>query len=180
MLFLTKVFYAGVIAALVVLGVFAGIRTIVPTPRQPPEHPASGWTSYPPGTSYSVLDQVTSDDPSVTDISLDEDFAAYLDDRADYRSKVFLAATVMGIVTILGGLRMPASRDAIRLGLMAGGLFTILSAMTQPKGNFAESGTGIIVLLFGAALFAILLRSGGCSAMIQVRTAPGNMTPCCS
>jgi hypothetical protein len=62
---------------------------------------------------------------------------------------------VLGVVSVAGGLALPARLDAIRLGLVAGGLGTILYGVIQANGDLDAAGPAVIFLAAAAGLVLI-------------------------
>ena len=86
--------------------------------------------------------------------SFQEESRRYEDERADYRRVVFLIAAAIGIAAIACGLALPSRLDALRLGLVAGGLGTLIYGVVQAQGDLDNAGPELIfvVVALGLAL----------------------------
>jgi hypothetical protein len=82
-----------------------------------------------------------------------------VDERADYHVRVFIAAAVLAIAAVAGGLALPQRLDAIRIGLVGGGLTTLVYAVIQASGDLDEAGSGVIFLVIAIGL-ALVMYSG--------------------
>jgi hypothetical protein len=163
---LIKLFYAGAIAALFVLLVAFGIRTFYAGPQQPeppifqpfPRFPSP---PAPPGTEPAPQPTPTAEERGYQEEQrrFQEEFQRYEDERAEYRRNVFLIAALAGIVAVAGGIALPRRTDAIRLGLVAGGLGTILYSVIQAGGDLDDAGSTLVFFL-ALAGFALVLAAG--------------------
>src|SRR5688572_23955246 len=147
---LIKLFYAGAVATLLVLFVAFGVRTFY-SPPGAPESPNLPFgfrpapiPPVPAGTPQSV--------PTPTPQELDfeaqqrrfpEDYERYQDRLADYKRNVFLMVSILAFVAVAAGLSLSSRLDAIRLGLVAGGLATILYGVIQAGGDIAKAGPAV-------------------------------------
>ena len=163
---LIKLIYAGAIAALLILLIAFGIRTFY-APPQAPEFPKfePGFRPYVP-VQPGVEPAVQLPPPTPQQLEFEQaqrDYQAayerYADDRAEYRSRVFIIAAVLGIVAVAGGLYLPARLDAIRLGLVAGGLGTILYAVAQAGGDLDRAGAAVVFIVAAIGL-ALVMAAG--------------------
>ena len=166
---LIKLFYAGAIAALLVLLVAFGIRTFYVAPEEPqfPQTPPNLFRQ-PAALATPSPDGQPAPTPTLTpeqgQYEQDQeqyrrDYEAYEDERADYRRNVFLISSLFGVLAIAAGLYLNEKVDAIRLGLVAGGLGTILYAVVQAGGDLDDAGSAVV---FAVALlgFALILGAG--------------------
>jgi hypothetical protein len=157
---LLKLIYAGAIAALLVLTVAFGIRTFAPPPEAPefPKTPV-GFRPVGPGPDPQAFPTPTPEQLAFEKSQMDfqEDYERYEDERAEYRSRVFIAASVLGIAAVAGGLWLPGALDAIRLGLVSGGVGTLIYAVVQAGGDLDEAGTAVVflVVLIGLVLVVV-------------------------
>jgi hypothetical protein len=165
---LIKLFYAGAIAALLILLVAFGIRTFYAAPEEPrfPELPPSLRSQFVPvppkvegdPTPASLLtpDQIAYQEAQE---QYQRDFERYMEERADYRRNVFLAASIIGVLAIAAGLLLSSELDAIRLGLVAGGLGTLIYAVAQAGEDLDEFGPTVVFIVALIAL-ALVLGAG--------------------
>jgi hypothetical protein len=162
---LIKLFYAAAIAALLVLLVAFGIRTFYAAPKQPqfPEPPASIRGRFapppPPMLEPGVIPTPTADQLAYEEEQqrFQEEYEVYQEKLTDYRRNVFLVAAIVGVAAIAGGLLLQSRLDAIRLGLVTGGLATILYAVAQAGEDLDEFGSAVI---FAVALIGLSLVIG--------------------
>jgi hypothetical protein len=152
---LIKLFYAGAITALLVMLVGFGIRTFYEAPEEP-QYPSKALslrlvspTGAPEQPSSAELQALEEEQRRYQ-----EAYEAYSKERADYRRNVFLIASLFGVVAVAGGLVLPGRLDAIRLGLVAGGLGALLYAVIQADGDLDDFGSTVafLVALTGLAL----------------------------
>lgn len=149
---LIKLFYAAAIAALLILLVAFGIRTFYAPPLAP---------EFPQGLAAPRLptEQPNPEQQQEAQRQYQTEYETYEKRGASYHRNVFLAASIFGVVAILGGLMLPKHLDAIRLGLVAGGLGTLIYALIQAGGDLDEAGTTVVFL--GAAIALILVFAVG-------------------
>jgi len=174
MTILIKLCYAGAITALLILLVAFGVRTFYPPPVQPEfpkTQPPRG--SFPIGPQPievpAVLPTLTPEQQQFEEAQRDFQarFETYEDERAAYRRNVFLAAAVLGVLAVAGGLALPSRLDAIRLGLVAGGLGTVLYGVIQAGGDLDQAGPAVIFLAAGAGLALIVYAGYRWSARLE-------------
>ena len=153
MIVLIKLFYAASIASLLVLLVAFGIRTFYEGPQAPefPQPPVRPVIVAPDGTQPRTPEQVEFESAQR---QFQEDIRRYEDERADYHRVVFLIAAAIGIAAIAGGLALQSRLDALRLGLVAGGLGALVYGVIQAQGDLDNAGPELIfvVAAFGLAL----------------------------
>ena len=164
MTILLKLIYAGAVTALLILLVAFGIRTFYAAPEQPefPKYDPGllrqpGWAPV-PGPDF------TPPPPTPEQLEYErlqrqyqEDYERYTEVRATYRSRVFLIAAIIGIAAVAGGLALPSRLDAIRLGLVAGGLGTVLYGVAQAGGDLAEAGSAVIFVVVTVGLVLVVV-----------------------
>ena len=133
--------YALAVAIFLVLVIAFGILTFYPSPEAP---------RYPDAiaTPASKLD-VPSGPSTEVQQQYQRDYETYQGKRADHHRNVLLIATLLAAVAIVGGIVAAGALDVLRVGLMLGGLFTVLWALIYAGG---EAGTGV---LFVAALVVL-------------------------
>ncbi|HLG12338.1 MAG TPA: hypothetical protein VI876_11330, partial [Dehalococcoidia bacterium] len=83
------------------------------------------------------------------------EYDAYLDDLQQYHAIVFAVATVIGVVAVAGGVALAARLDALRLGLVGGGLGTLIYAVVQAEGDIDELGAAAVFAIVAASLVLI-------------------------
>jgi hypothetical protein len=157
MIVLIKLFYAASIAALLILFVAFGIRTFDAPPEEPqfPNVPPS-FRPASPIPAGQTPPEPTQEQREFEEAQrrYQEEFKAYEDERADYRRNVFLVAAATGVLAIAGGLALSSRLDALRLGLVAGGLGAILYAVIQSGGDLGDAGPALV---FGVVAIGLLL-----------------------
>jgi hypothetical protein len=150
---LIKLFYAASIASLLVLLVAFGVRTFYEGPQAPefPLPPMRPVIVAPDGSQARTPEQVEFESAQR---QFQEDSRRYEDERADYHRVVFLIAAVIGIAAIAAGLALPSRLDALRLGLVAGGLGTLIYGVIQAQGDLDNAAPELIfvVVALGLAL----------------------------
>jgi len=160
---LIKLFYAGALMALIVLMVAFGIRTVY-TPPEEPEYPAMpatviGWSPFPPSVAGAEAPPLTPEQAAYQQEQerYREAYERYREDRADYRRNVFLAAALAAVAFIAGGIAADARLDALRLGLVAGGLGTLIYGVAQAGGDLGETAPAFIFVVALAGLAFVLV-----------------------
>jgi hypothetical protein len=166
MTLLIKLCYAGAITALLVLLVAFGVRTFYAPPEQPefpnipPPRPvfpiATPTMGEPP-----IMPTLTPEQQQLEDAQREyqERFRAYEDERASYRRNVFLAAAVFGVIAVAVGVALAAELDAIRLGLVAGGLGAVLYGVLQAGGDLDATAPAVLFVVAAAGL-ALIVYAG--------------------
>lgn len=144
---LIKLFYAGALAALLVLSIAFGIRTLYSAPEEPqwPQPPIA--RPLDPGSEALREYEEAQQQYQVA-------YEEFEHDRAEYRRNVFFVALILALVCVAGGVSLAAHLDALRLGLVAGGLAVLVYAVIQAGGDLGEVGSGgvFVVALIGLAL----------------------------
>ena len=150
--------------ALIVLMVAFGIRTVYTPPEEPPypesspnmrfampvPPPASAGAEAPPLTPVQAAYEQEQE-------RYREAYERYREDRADYRRNVFLAAALAAVAFIAGGIAADARLDALRLGLVAGGLGTLIYGVAQAGGDLGETAPAFIFVVALAGLAFVLV-----------------------
>ena len=85
-----------------------------------------------------------------------EEYERYSKRRAEYRRNVFVVVAGLGIAAVAGGLAIPGRLDAIRLGLVLGGLGTVLYGVIQAGEDLDEAGPALIFIVAAVGLCLIL------------------------
>jgi hypothetical protein len=159
---LIKLFYAGAITALLILIVAFGIRTVDAPPEAPvfPQTPV-GFRPVAPKLPNEPEPVLTPEQREYEENQrrFQEELRVYEEDLEDYHRNVFLAASVIGVLAVAGGIVLSSRIDAIRLGLVAGGLGTLLYGVIQAGSDLSEIGSEV---MFGVALvgFVLVLAAG--------------------
>jgi lipopolysaccharide export LptBFGC system permease protein LptF len=150
---LIKLFYAGAVATLLILTVAFGIRTFYAPPQEP---------AYP---QFPLFPRpVDPDDEQLREYEeeqrrFQEVFERYEQDRAEYRRNVFFIATLFALIAIAAGVSLSHYLDALRLGLVAGGLGTLLYAVLQAGGDLSEVGPALLFVA-GIVGLAVVIFAG--------------------
>jgi hypothetical protein len=124
-----KVFYSLAVAALLILFVAFGIRTFYEGPDEP------GGRYYGEQSAWQE----------------------YENDRTDYHRNVFLVAGLLGLASVVAGVVIPHRLDAMRLGLLMGGLGVIAYAVAQAGDDLGEMGAEPIFGVAAVGLIVLLL-----------------------
>lgn len=156
MIVLIKLFYALAIACLLVLVVAFGVRTAYGPPSAPeyPQPPASIRAIPSPSTSPETQAELTRYDEEQR--RYQAEYERYSERRADYRRNVFVIVAAFGIAAVAAGLSLPTRLDAVRLGLVLGGLATILYGVIQAGGDLDEAGPALVFVVAAIGLGLIL------------------------
>lgn len=137
--------YAVAVAIFFVLAVVFGILTFYPSPDSPQfveSKPITGGVYQPPTPAEQA--------------EFDREYNAYEDDRGAHHRNVLLIATVLAALAIIGGVAAAQALDVLRVGLMLGGLFTVLWALAYAGG---EAETGVLFVAALLVLFALVALS---------------------
>ena len=136
---LLKLLYAAAVATLIVLFVAFGIKTVY-GPPEAPQYPM-----FP----RQVEDQAAQE-------RYQEEHQAYAEDLERYRSVVLGLCTLFGVVAVAAGIVLNPKFDALRLGLVGGGLFTLIYGVIQAEGDFDGLGEAAVFAIAGVGLVVIL------------------------
>lgn len=160
---LLKLLYAAAITTLFVLFVAFGIRTFYGPPEMPEfPQPLEGIfrpvAPAPPGVSPEDLtpEQLEYQEEQKR---YQEAYEAYQDDLNQYHSIVFAVAAVIGVVAVAGGVALSARLDALRLGLVGGGLGTLIYGVIQAEGDIDDLGAAAVFVI--AAVGLLLVAGAG-------------------
>ena len=166
---LIKLFYAGAITALFILLAAFGVKTFYDGPKAPtyPEPPGSIRVKGP--TEAQLVPAPTAEDLRQYEAAqrqYNESYEQYRDERADYRRNVFLVITALSLGALIVGANLEARYDAVRLGLIAGGLGSLIYGVAQEGEDLGRIGPATIfvisligvVLLLGAGYRWLSLR----------------------
>ena len=156
-----RIIYSVAVGVFVVLTVAFGTLTFAPGPERP-EFPAELRFAEPrPLPEERPLTPAQARPPADEDAAAtaarqayDDDIEQYREDRRTHRRRVLAAAAVLGGVLVVAGIAVAGAIDVMRIGLMLGGLFTVLWAFAYAGGD-AGSGT-----MFVAALAVLTVLAG--------------------
>ncbi len=146
MTILLKLLYAAAITTLFVLLVAFGIRTFYGPPDEPdfPRSPIESRPAEPkPGT------------PPAEPQGEKDQYERYQDELSDYHVIVFVVSALVGVLAIAGGVALSARLDALRLGLVGGGLGTLLYGVLQAGGDLDELGAAAVFIVVAIGLLVI-------------------------
>jgi hypothetical protein len=148
---LLKLLYAGAVATLIVLFVAFGIRTVYGPPEMP-EFPQNLRGSFQPFPA-NPNDPLTPEQQEYRDAQerYQGAYRLYEEDLERYRSIVLGLCTLFGVLAVAGGIV-----DALRLGLVGGGLFTLIYGVVQAEGDFDGLGEAAVFAIAGVGLVVIL------------------------
>ena len=162
MIILLKLIYAGAVTALLILFVAFGVRTFYSPPEEP-EFPKFSPSLARPPLPVGPGPDATPPAPTPEQLEFERaqeryqaDYEAYTERRERYRNRVFLIAAIVGIAAVAGGVGLPAHLDAIRLGLVAGGLGTVIYGVAQAGGDLSEAGSGVVFLVVAIGLVLVV------------------------
>ena len=160
---LIKLFYAGALMALIVLMVAFGIRTVYSPPEEPEypgmSAPITGWSPFPPSVAGAEAPPLT---PAQAAYEKEQEryreaYEQYREDRAEYRRNVFLMAALAAVAFVAGGIAAEPRLDALRLGLVAGGLGTLIYGVAQASGDLGETAPAFVFVVALAGLALVLV-----------------------
>ena len=123
-----KLAYGAAVAVLLTLVVVFGIRAAYEGPEDP------GW-------------------PALQSANVERQWN---EDRQDYRRNVFLIAGLIGLGSIAGGVALSRRLDAMRLGLMVGGVATFIYSFAQAGEDIDDIGATAILPVAAVGLVALL------------------------
>jgi hypothetical protein len=126
-----KLAYGAAVAVLFTLVVTLGIRAVY----EPPEQPTYG---DPPREYTTTTPQ-------------------YEEDRQDYRRNVFLVAGLLGLGSIASGVALSRRLDAMRLGLIVGGVATFIYSFAQAAEDIDDIAATAILPVAAVGLAVLLL-----------------------
>lgn len=157
MVVLLKLLYAAAITTLFVLFVAFGIRTFYGPPEfpQPPDGIFRPVAPAPPGGSWEEL---TPEQLAYTEEEQEryqKAYEAYADDLKQYHAIVFAVAAVIGVAAIAGGVALSARLDALRLGLVGGGLGTLIYGVVQAEGDIDDIGAWAVFVIVALGLLLV-------------------------
>jgi len=146
-----RLLYAVAVALFLVLTVAFGTLTFYPS-QDAPSYPIEPAIARPVGPGSPAT--VTPDEAArqqEAQREYDRLYREYEDDRAIHSRNVLLVATAVAAAVIIAGVAATAALDVLRVGVMLGGLLTVLWALIYGAAD-ADTGT-----LFVAALVVLVL-----------------------
>lgn len=153
---LLKLLYAGAVATLIVLFVAFGIRTVYGPPEMPefPQNLRGAFQPFPTNPN----DPLTREQQEYQDAQerFQKEYRQYEEDLERYRSVVLGLCTLFGVLAVAGGIVLKPRFDALRLGLVGGGLFTLIYGVVQAEGDFDGLGEAAVFAIAGVGLVVIL------------------------
>jgi len=147
-----KLAYSAAVAVFLTLVVVLGIRTAYEPPDDP-SYPAPPRIVYPPGPV--VDEEMTAFEEE--ERQYQEKWRQYQEDRQDYRRNVFLIAGLIGLASIASGVALSKRLDAMRLGLIVGGVATFIYSFAQAGEDIDDIAATAILPVAAVGLVALLL-----------------------
>ncbi len=140
-----RVVYAAVIGVLVAFTTIFGVLMAAPGPEAPGD----------PGVTFRQLSGDGDDERSQSTLQNQiENYygeaASFRDDYPGWQRNVFLAATGIGILFVLIGLALPAMVNYLRLGLISGGLLSMVYAfavISREVPRVVPEGSNLLIFL---------------------------------
>ena len=86
-----------------------------------------------------------------------EQYQAYEEDLERYHSVVLGLCALFGVAAVAAGVVLKPRFDALRLGLVGGGLFTLVYGVIQAEGDFDGLGEAAVFAIAGIGLVVILV-----------------------
>jgi hypothetical protein len=157
---LLKLLYAAAITALIVLLVAFGIRTFYGPPEMP-EYPLQpGRAYYPPAPATPGIPQEELT-PAQIEYQEAQDryqdaYEAYAKDLRRYHAIVFALAALAAVAAVAGGVALSSRLDALRLGLVGGGLGTLIYGVIQAEGDIDDLGAAAVFVIVAAGLVLVV------------------------
>lgn len=154
-----RVIYALAIAVFVVMTVGFGIVSFYEQPDRP-DFPQRIAVARPVGPEASFTEEEKQQlieyeaEQEANRVEYDAALEIYQDELAIYNRNVAALVTAIGLVFIVGGMTAARALDTLRIGLMIGGLVSLLWGLT-----YAASNAGSVTM-FIAALLALLVLGG--------------------
>ena len=157
-----KLAYGAAIAVLLTLVVVFGIRAAYEAPDEP-QYPIAQY----PIAQYPIPPRGVYPPEAVADEEMtrfeeeqrqyEEEWRQYQEDRQDYRRNVFLIAGLIGLGSMAAGVALAKRLDALRLGLILGGVATFIYSFSQAGEDIDDIGTTAILPVAAVGLVALLL-----------------------
>ena len=141
-----RTLYLLALALLTVMTVGFGTVTFYPGPTMP-EHPQSPRIVRPaPGTPTAAEVQAQNE----AQAKYDAEFKLYREANRQHARAELAVVTAIGVAILIGGLVASAGPDVLRVGLMLGGIFTVVWGLAK---NASEAGSGV---MFGVAALGLI------------------------
>jgi hypothetical protein len=158
---LLKLLYAAAITALFVLFVAFGIRTFYAPPDEPqfPRVPQDFFRPVPPS-----VDGQPQPTPTLTPEQqrfeeeqrrYQDEYEVYIDELREYHSVVFAISALFGVMAVGAGAGLPERLDALRLGLVGGGLGTLIYGVIQAERDLDDLGAAVIFFIVAIGLVLV-------------------------
>jgi len=143
-----RTLYILAIALLTVMTVGFGTVTFYEGPKMP-EYPSPRIVKPADGGGQSAAEIQEQNEAQA---KYDAEFKVYRDlNKAHARTELAIVTSI-GLVVLLAGIGVPAAPDVLRVGLMLGGIFTVVWGLVK---NASEAGSGIMFVV--AALGLVIL-----------------------
>lgn len=161
---LLKLLYAAAITALFVLLVAFGIRTFYPPPDEP-EFPRAPVDLFRPIPPPATQDGTPVPSPTLTPEQEEfqraqeryqQDYESYVEELEEYHAVVFAISALLGVSAVAGGIVLSANLDALRLGLVGGGLGSLIYGVIQAEGDLDRVGAAVIFVIVAAGLLLVV------------------------
>jgi hypothetical protein len=157
---LLKLLYAAAITTLFILFVAFGIRTFYGPPQMPefPQPPDGIFTPLPPALPGAPPVELTPQQQEYKEAQerYQAEYDEYVDDLERYHAIVFAAAALIGVAAVAGGVALQPRLDALRLGLVGGGLGTLIYGVIQAEGDADDLGAAAVFVVVAAGLILVV------------------------
>ena len=172
---LIRLAYGAAIATLIILVVAFGIRAAYPPPEEP-RFPTTqpGFSRQEPALPPGVSPGAGPNQEELERFQREQQeyqarFEVYKEKRQPYRRNVFLIAGPLALAIIVAGALLSLRNDALRFGLLLGGVITFIYSFAQLGEDIGDVGP--VTVLPVAAVGLVLLLLLGYRYMGE-RTAP--------
>lgn len=143
--------YALAVGLFVVMTVGFGVVTFFPDPKAPQQFiPKPAVPASAPGAAPAPALPPPADEQE----AFQRTYEQYQQDRSEHRRVALAIITIIAVGFVVGGVLATRALDVLGIGLMLGGLFTMLWGLVYAA---ADAGSGT---MFGAALVALLVMIG--------------------
>jgi hypothetical protein len=149
---LLKLFYAGAVMALLIISVAFGIRTFYGAPErpEPPRFPAPA--AVRPAPTPAAEEGTFEREQRLYQEAHEE----YEEALARYRRNVLFLSTLLGVAAVVSGTALAPVLDALRLGLVGGGLGTIIYGVAQAGPDLDEIGPAAVFAVTAIGLLLVV------------------------
>ena len=149
---IARTLYLLALALLTVMTVGFGTVTFYPGPTMP-EYPAPRIAKpAPDGTPTAAEVQAQNE----AQAKYDAEFKVYREANRQHARAELAVVTAIGVAILIGGLVASAGSDVLRVGLMLGGIFTVIWGLAK---NASEAGSGVMFAVAALGLIALALFS---------------------